>query len=94
MNERGRESLRTSMIRWCGERFPNVWALGAFRLAYAQCYSELIFPKSQRRSRGRDVADLPRTNNDLEQYFSSARYYERRAIRAPISQILRTSFFC
>jgi hypothetical protein len=25
------------------------------------------------------VADLPRTNNDLEQYFSSARYHERRA---------------
>lgn len=26
-----------------------------------------------------DVADLPRTNNDLEQYFGSARYHERRA---------------
>jgi hypothetical protein len=26
-----------------------------------------------------DVADLPRTNNDLEQYFCSARYHERRA---------------
>lgn len=26
-----------------------------------------------------DVADLPRTNNDLEQYFGSARYLERRA---------------
>jgi hypothetical protein len=25
------------------------------------------------------VADLPPTNNDLEQYFSSARYHERRA---------------
>jgi hypothetical protein len=25
-----------------------------------------------------DVADLPRTNNDLEQYFGSARYHERR----------------
>ena len=26
-----------------------------------------------------DYADLPRTNNDLEQYFGSARYHERRA---------------
>ena len=26
-----------------------------------------------------DVPDLPRTNNDLEQYFGSARYHERRA---------------
>src|SRR5258705_1915241 len=26
-----------------------------------------------------DVADLPRTNNDLEQYFGSYRYHERRA---------------
>jgi len=26
-----------------------------------------------------DVADLPRTNNELEQYFGSARYHERRA---------------
>ncbi len=26
-----------------------------------------------------DIADLPRTNNDLEQYFGSARYHERRA---------------
>jgi hypothetical protein len=26
-----------------------------------------------------DLADLPRTNNELEQYFSSARYHERRA---------------
>lgn len=25
-----------------------------------------------------DMADLPRTNNDLEQYFGSARYHERR----------------
>jgi hypothetical protein len=26
-----------------------------------------------------DVTDLPRTNNELEQYFGSARYHERRA---------------
>src|SRR5262249_19746418 len=26
-----------------------------------------------------DVADLPRTNNDLEQFFGSCRYHERRA---------------
>jgi len=26
-----------------------------------------------------DMADLPRTNNDLEQYFGSPRYHERRA---------------
>jgi hypothetical protein len=26
-----------------------------------------------------DLADLPRTNNDLEQYFGSVRYHERRA---------------
>ena len=26
-----------------------------------------------------DVPDLPRTNNELEQYFGSARYHERRA---------------
>src|SRR5947209_18765745 len=26
-----------------------------------------------------DVADLPRTNNDLEQFFGSHRYHERRA---------------
>ena len=26
-----------------------------------------------------DHTDLPRTNNDLEQYFGSARYHERRA---------------
>ena len=26
-----------------------------------------------------DVSDLPRTNNELEQYFGSARYHERRA---------------
>jgi len=26
-----------------------------------------------------DLPDLPRTNNDLEQYFGSARYHERRA---------------
>ncbi len=26
-----------------------------------------------------DDADLPRTNNELEQYFGSARYHERRA---------------
>jgi len=26
-----------------------------------------------------DLSDLPRTNNDLEQYFGSARYHERRA---------------
>jgi hypothetical protein len=28
-----------------------------------------------------DQADLPRTNNELEQYFGSARYHERRATR-------------
>jgi hypothetical protein len=26
-----------------------------------------------------DISDLPRTNNELEQYFGSARYHERRA---------------
>src|SRR5256885_1911805 len=26
-----------------------------------------------------DLAELPRTNNELEQYFGSARYHERRA---------------
>src|SRR5712692_3047569 len=26
-----------------------------------------------------DMTDLPRTNNELEQYFGSARYHERRA---------------
>jgi len=52
MNKHGRESLRTSTSRWCGERFPNVWALGyaealgVFRLASAQCSSGLIFSKS------------------------------------------------
>jgi hypothetical protein len=55
MNKHGRESLSTSMSRWCAERFPNVWALGVFRLAYVQCSSGLIFPKSQRRSHGRRV---------------------------------------
>ncbi len=28
---------------------------------------------------GYDLPDLPRTNNELEQYFGSARYHERRA---------------
>jgi len=41
-----------------------------------------------------DVADLPRTNNDLEQYFGSARYHERRATgrkRASPGMVVRGS---
>lgn len=39
-----------------------------------------------------DVPDLPRTNNDLEQYFGSARYHQRRASgrkRSPASTVVR-----
>jgi len=41
-----------------------------------------------------DVAGLPRTNNDLEQYFGSARYHQRRAsgrIRASAATVVRGS---
>ncbi len=39
-----------------------------------------------------DVPDLPRTNNDLEQYFGVARYHQRRASgrkRSPASTVVR-----
>jgi hypothetical protein len=39
-----------------------------------------------------DVPDLPRTNNDLEQYFGAARYHQRRASgrkRSPASTVVR-----
>jgi hypothetical protein len=39
-----------------------------------------------------DVPDLPRTNNDLEQYFGFARYHQRRASgrkRSPASTVVR-----
>lgn len=41
-----------------------------------------------------DIPGLPRTNNDLEQYFGSARYHQRRAsgrIRATASTVVRGS---
>jgi hypothetical protein len=41
-----------------------------------------------------DVTGLPRTNNDLEQYFGSARYHQRRAsgrIRANAATVVRGS---
>jgi hypothetical protein len=41
-----------------------------------------------------DVAGLPRTNNDLEQYFGSARYHQRRAsgrIHATAATVVRGS---
>ena len=41
-----------------------------------------------------DIAGLPRTNNDLEQYFGSARYHQRRAsgrIRATVAIVVRGS---
>jgi hypothetical protein len=41
-----------------------------------------------------DVTGLPRTNNDLEQYFGSARYHQRRAsgrIRATAATVIRGS---
>jgi hypothetical protein len=41
-----------------------------------------------------DVTGLPRTNNDLEQYFGSARYHQRRAsgrIRASAATVVRGS---
>lgn len=34
---------------------------------------------------GYDVPDLPRTNNDLEQFFGSARWHERRATGRKVS---------
>jgi hypothetical protein len=41
-----------------------------------------------------DIPGLPRTNNDLEQYFGSARYHQRRAsgrIRATAATVVRGS---
>jgi len=38
-----------------------------------------------------DQADLPRTNNELEQYFGSARYHERRASERAQTSITRSS---
>jgi hypothetical protein len=41
-----------------------------------------------------DVAGLPRTNNDLEHYFGSARYHQRRAsgrVRATAATVVRGS---
>jgi hypothetical protein len=41
-----------------------------------------------------DIAGLPRTNNDLEQYFGSARYHQRRAsgrIHATAATVVRGS---
>jgi hypothetical protein len=41
-----------------------------------------------------DVAGLPRTNNDLEQYFGSARYHQRRAsgrVHAAAATVVRGS---
>jgi hypothetical protein len=41
-----------------------------------------------------DVTGLPRTNNDLEQYFGSARYHQRRAggrVRATAATVVRGS---
>jgi hypothetical protein len=41
-----------------------------------------------------DIDGLPRTNNDLEQYFGSARYHQRRAsgrIRATAATVVRGS---
>jgi hypothetical protein len=45
-------------------------ALGHFRKVTRSYWSGLFF--------GYEVADLPRTNNDLEQLFGSHRYHERR----------------
>ncbi len=41
-----------------------------------------------------DIAGLPRTNNDLEQYFGSARYHQRRAsgrVHATAATVVRGS---
>src|SRR3954451_3362929 len=41
-----------------------------------------------------DITGLPRTNNDLEQHFGSARYHQRRAtgrIRATATTVVRGS---
>jgi hypothetical protein len=41
-----------------------------------------------------DIPDLPRTNNDLEQYFGSARYHQRRAsgrVHATAATVVRGS---
>ena len=41
-----------------------------------------------------DIAGLPRTNNDQEQYFGSARYHQRRAsgrVRASVATVVRGS---
>lgn len=41
-----------------------------------------------------DIPGLPRTNNDLEQYFGSARYHQRRAsgrLRATAATVVRGS---
>ncbi len=65
------EALLTEMERAPGTSETLTTMLTTFRKVTASYWPGLFHCY--------DAADLPRTNNDLEQYFGSARYHERRA---------------
>jgi hypothetical protein len=63
--------LLGAMARHAGRAGSLSGALGRFRKV-TRSYGSGLFP-------GDDVADLPRTNNDLEHLFGAHRYHERRS---------------
>ena len=65
------ETLLTEMERTPTTSEPLATMLSAFRKVTTSYWPGLFHCY--------DVADLPRTNNELEQYFGSARHYDRRA---------------
>ncbi|GHO56205.1 hypothetical protein KSB_46800 [Ktedonobacter robiniae] len=64
------ETLLTEMERISTPSEPLITMLSTFRKVTASYWPGLFHCYDQ--------ADLPRTNNELEQYFGSARYHERR----------------
>jgi hypothetical protein len=65
------EALLTEMEQALGTSETLTIMLSTFRKVTASYWPGLFHCY--------DTTDLPRTNNDLEQYFGSARYHERRA---------------
>lgn len=63
-------ALRTEVVTWQGDQAVGAWATHFYKVTMNywrglfHCY---------------DHAEIPRTNNDLEQYFGKARHHERRA---------------
>jgi hypothetical protein len=68
--EAAMRTLRTEVIAYQGNKAVEAWATHFYKVTMSywrglfHCY---------------DRPEIPRTNNDLEQYFGAARHHERRA---------------